>query len=88
MKVKSEREVAQLCPTLSDPMDCSLPGSSVPGISQAGVLEWAAIAFSWQSAFPLARFCLNFPNIPPMGGAEWSIQRVPLGTDQVSDGLM
>ena len=46
MKVKSESEVAQLCPTLSDPMDCSLPGASVHGIFQAGVLEWGAIAFS------------------------------------------
>ena len=46
MKVKSEREVAQSCPTLSDPMDCSLPGSSVHGIFQATVLEWGAIAFS------------------------------------------
>ena len=45
-KVKSESEVVQLCPTLSDPMDCSLPGSSIHGIFQAGVLEWAAIAFS------------------------------------------
>ena len=44
MKVKSESEVAQSCPTLSDPMDCSLPGSSVHGISQARVLEWGAIA--------------------------------------------
>ena len=43
---ESEREVAQSCPTLSDPMDCSLPGSSVHGISQARVLEWGAIAFS------------------------------------------
>ena len=46
MKVKSEREVAQSCPTLSNPMDCSLPGSSVRGIFQARVLEWGAIAFS------------------------------------------
>ena len=46
MKVKSESEVAQSCPTLSDPMDCSLPGSSVHGIFQARVLEWGAIAFS------------------------------------------
>ena len=45
-KVKSESEVAQSCPTLSDPMDCSLPGSSVHGIFQARVLEWGAIAFS------------------------------------------
>ena len=42
MKVKSESEVAQLCPTLSDPMDCSLPGSSIHGILQARVLEWVA----------------------------------------------
>ena len=46
MKVKRESEVAQSCPTLSDPMDCSLPGSSVHGIFQARVLEWGAIAFS------------------------------------------
>ena len=46
MKVKNEREVAQSCPTLSDPMDCSLPGSSIHGIFQARVLEWGAIAFS------------------------------------------
>ena len=46
MKVKSESEVAQLCLTLSDPMDCSLPGSSAHGIFQASVLEWGAIAFS------------------------------------------
>ena len=46
MKVKSESEGAQSCPTLSDPMDCSPPGSSVHGIFQARVLEWGAIAFS------------------------------------------
>ena len=46
MKVKSEREVAQSCPTLRDPMDCSLPGSSFLGIFQARVLVWGAIAFS------------------------------------------
>ena len=49
IKVKSESEVAQSCPTLSDPMDCSLPGSSVHGIFQARVLEWGAIAFSGYS---------------------------------------
>ena len=43
---ESEREVAQLCPTLCDPMDCSPPGSSVYGTFQARVLEWGAIAFS------------------------------------------
>ena len=46
MKVRSESEVAQSCPTLSDPMDCSLPGFSVHGIFQARLLEWGAIAFS------------------------------------------
>ena len=46
MQVKSESEFAQSCPTLSDPMDCSLPGSSVHGIFQARVLEWGAITFS------------------------------------------
>ena len=49
MEVKSESEVAQSCPTLSDPVGWSLPGSSVHGIFQAGVLEWGAIAFSEQS---------------------------------------
>ena len=48
MKVKSESEVTQLCPTLRNPMDCSLPGSSAHGIFQAQVLEWVAIAFSDQ----------------------------------------
>ena len=56
MKVKSEREVIQLYLTLSDPMDCSLPGSAVHGIFQARVLEWGAIAFSgkgvWEEPFP------------------------------------
>jgi len=46
MKVESESEVAQSCPILSDPMDCSPPGSSIHGIFQARVLEWGAIAFS------------------------------------------
>ena len=50
MKVKSESEVAQSCPTLCDPTDCSLPGSSVHGIFQARVLEWGAIAFSVRGA--------------------------------------
>jgi len=49
MKVKSESEVAQSCPTLRDPMDCSPSGSSIHGIFQARVLEWGAIAFSNES---------------------------------------
>ena len=52
MKVKSESEVAQYCPTLSNPMDCSPPGSPIHGISQARVLEWGAIAFSKKSIIP------------------------------------
>ena len=56
MKVKSEREVAQLYPTFSDPMDYSLPGSSVHGISQARVLEWGAIAFSRHPPYIDKRF--------------------------------
>ena len=76
MKVKSESEVAQSCPTPSDPMDCSLPGSSVHGILQARVLEWGAIAFSivkldgvkllsiWASPFcvPINKFERLFPH--------------------------
>ena len=54
MKVKSESEVAQSCLTLRNPMDCSLPGSSVHGILQARVLEWGAIAFS------LSRLVITF----------------------------
>ena len=50
-KVKSQSEVAQLCPTPSDPMDCSLPGSSIHGIFQARVLEWVAIAFSKNKSY-------------------------------------
>ena len=49
MKVKSESEVSQSCLTLSDPMDCSPPGSSFHGIFQARVLEWGAIAFSYMN---------------------------------------
>ena len=57
MKVKSESEVAQSRPTLSDPMDCSLPGSSVHGIFQARVLEWGAIAFSVVVSYDPLYFC-------------------------------
>ena len=55
MKVKSESEVAQSCLTLSDPMDCSLPGSSIHGISQATVLEWGPIAFSSVAVYGVAK---------------------------------
>ena len=96
VKVKSESEVAQSYPTLCDPMDCSLPGSSVHGIFQARVLEWGAIAFSiqvWQVAIfwqqPRFFFFLLFLTIfsmPPSWVA--SIPRVrkrlaPLGIEEV-----
>ena len=60
-KVKSESEVAQSCPTLSDPMHCSLPGSSIYGICQARVLEWGAIAFSVYVYFTIFNYstCLS-----------------------------
>ena len=58
MKVKSESEVTQLCPTLSDPIDCSLSGSSIHEIFQARVLEWGAIAFSNKCA--KGRFTIIF----------------------------
>ena len=76
MKVKSESEVAQSCPTLSDPMDCSLPGSSIHGIFQARVLEWGAIAFS---------------SPPPLEGAEQGVSgcmlRVRTGLECPEDNL-
>ena len=66
MKMKSEREVAQSCLTLSDPMHYSLPGSSVHGIFQARILEWGAIAFS-ESSLPPPKHTplptLVFPNL-------------------------
>ena len=58
MKVKSKSEVAQSCPTLSDPMDCSLPDSSVHGILQARELEWGAVAFSGGSSEEAPLFIL------------------------------
>ena len=59
MKVKSESQVAQSCPTLSNPMDSSLWGSSVHGICQARVLEWGAIAFSWMWSYIPLKFYIN-----------------------------
>ena len=55
LQTKKEREVAQSCPTLCHPMDCSLPGSSVHGIFQARILEWVAISFSRGSLRPMDR---------------------------------
>ena len=79
MKVKSESEGAQSCPTLSDPMDSSPPGSSVHGIFQARVLEWGAIAFS-QKYLSGLRF--HSPgNFPDPGKLCPALQVVPLPTD-------
>ena len=69
MKVKSESEVAQSRPTLRDPMDCSLPGSSVHGIFQARVLEWGAIAFS--NLFRGIHKILLTPEFPVEGVRTW-----------------
>ena len=65
MKVKSEREVAQSCPTLSDPMDCSLPGSSVHGIFQARVPESGAIAIS-MSVFAMLCYAKSLQSCPTL----------------------
>ena len=64
MKVKNESEVTQLCPTLSNPMDCGPPGSSVHGIFQARVLEWGAVAFSDMYIYIIQIFSMySFPNM-------------------------
>ena len=66
MKMKSESEGTQSCPTLSDPMNCSLPGSSIHGIFQARVLEWVAIAFSATNTNNLlsAKCCAGLSSTP------------------------
>ena len=66
MKVKSESEIAQSCPTLSDPMDCSPPGSSIHAIFQARVLERGAIAFIPQFGFLPSTFTVFLPNSCPV----------------------
>ena len=81
MKVKSDSEVAQSCPTLSYPMDCSLPGSSVHGIFQARVLEWGAIAFSYCCTAAAAKSLQSCPMLcnpidgsPPGSGVPGILQ--------------
>src|SRR5574337_298278 len=64
MKVKSESEVVQSCPTLSHPMDCSPPGSSVHGIFQARVLEWGAIAFKGLGTYKRNTICFMADHLP------------------------
>ena len=74
MKVKSESEVAQSCPTLRDPMDCSLPGSSIHGIFQARVLQWGAIAFSTiGSTLLLNQFKMPLLSWPSRPSITWFI---------------
>ena len=73
MKVKSESEVTQSCPTLRDPMDCSLPGSAIHGIFQARVLEWGAISLSNLTAMGQKKNLqhhLDFP-LPPHRACEF-----------------
>ena len=74
MKVKSESEVAQSCPTLHDPMDCSLPGSSAHGIFQARVLEWVTSAFSCKSGQKLLLACSLECDSPQNWPSESSLQ--------------
>ena len=73
------RNIAQLCPTLCDPMDCSLPGSSVHGIFQAIVLEWIAISFSSSSSQPRDRTWVS--HIVDRGFTVWAIREVPYMTN-------
>ena len=91
MKVKSESEVAQSCQTPSDPMDCSLSGSSVHGIFQARVLEWGAIAFSGShpesllnifcgTYTPFSQSCFSFPLV--LGS--WALVR----EDRIENGIL
>ena len=75
---ESESEVAQLCPTLSDPMDCSPPGSSIHGIFQARVLEWGAIAFSRDLSYP--RIKLEHPVLCLLHWQEDSLPLSHLGS--------
>ena len=99
MKVKSESEVAQSCPTLCDPMDYSLPGSSVHGIFQARVLEWVAIALSGIKVSYLLLHNLTFVQFQleewgfPSGSvvknlpAMWEMQEMPVPSLSQEDPL-
>ena len=81
MKVKSESEVTQSCPTLCVPMDCSLPGSSVHGIFQARVLEWGAIAFSLFLAKVLQ---ISFRELFLKNNYDFILEAVPSAWSQVN----
>ena len=79
MKVKSESEVAQSWTTLSEPMDCNPPGSSVPRIFQARVLEWGAIAFSEDLAYLLLNTSPQYPCICTLGNMRKNTHSSPVG---------
>ena len=77
--IESESEVAQSCPTLCYPMDCSLPGSTVHGIFQARILEWVAISFSRRSSWPRDRTwvsCVVGRCFPIWATRDWEITNV------------
>ena len=84
MKVKSESEISQSCLTISDSMDCSLPGSSIHGIFQAKVLKWGAIAFSKQRCWLILYFHLNkYPSSYAATTATNSLQSCPTLCDPI-----
>ena len=86
MNVKSESEVAQSCPTLSDPMDCSLPGSSAHGILQARVLEWGAIAKAfWLCIKSVASAACSWG--PISGLLHFLLPSQPSASVTIADGL-
>ena len=83
MKVKSESEVAQSCPTLSDPMDCSPPGSSVHGIFQARVLAWGAITFSENQVLAILNLKMKEIADGLVLGPDWDLENKEVdGVDQ------
>ena len=84
MKVKSESEVTQSRLTLSNPMDCSLPGSSIHGIFQARVQEWGAIAHSEGNGYPFQYSCLENPMARGAWGAIRSMGSQRVGHDLVT----
>ena len=84
MKVKSEREVIQLCPILRDPMDCSPPGSSIHGIFQARVLEWGAIALLRGGKELLSTYCMTCPENT---GSSPSQKKYPSLENWITSGL-
>ena len=86
MKVKSESEVAQSCPTLSDHMDCSPPGYCVQGIFQARVLEWGAIAFSGLEGYMEYNLQITFLCVACLG--EVWLKKVALALKQTKTKLM